>query len=101
LQEFAVDIEVMITSHPRVVRELHVRCAGSSKVLKRFTFITELNVPWNHGIKSTSSMNDSPMVAACVLLELSSLVAGSSRKPVPPPPWFCCDSLVLVLRPLP
>jgi len=45
LQEFTVEIEVIVTSHPKVVRVMHVQCTGSSKVLTRFAFITdELNV---------------------------------------------------------
>ena len=48
LWESTVEIEVMVTSHLEVVRELHVRCTYSSKVLMRFVFITdELNVPWD------------------------------------------------------
>jgi len=41
LQEFAVEIKVMITSHLEVIRKLHVRCTGFSKVLKRFASITK------------------------------------------------------------
>jgi len=45
-QDFVVEIEVMCTSHPEVVREIHVRHTDSSKVLKMFAFITdELNIP--------------------------------------------------------
>ena len=35
LQGFAVEIEVMVTSHPEVVRKLYVRCICFSKFLKR------------------------------------------------------------------
>jgi len=38
LQEFAVEMEVIVINHPEVVRELHVRCT-SSKFLK-IAFIT-------------------------------------------------------------
>jgi len=59
--EFVVEIEVVITSHHEVVREIHVRHTDSSKVLKRFAFITdELNVPWDLGIRLTFSRDDSP-----------------------------------------
>ena len=45
-QEFIVEIEVMITSHPEIVRKNHVRHMDSFKVLKIFAFITdELNIP--------------------------------------------------------
>jgi len=30
LQEFTIEIEVVVTSDPEVGRELHVRCTGSS-----------------------------------------------------------------------
>ena len=43
--EFTVKIEVMVTRHLEVVREIHIRHTNSSKVL-RFAFITdELNIP--------------------------------------------------------
>jgi len=46
LHNFAVEIEVIVISHPEVVRELHVRYSESSKVLTRCVFITNgLNVP--------------------------------------------------------
>ena len=47
LQELAVEIEVMVTSHPEVVRDLHVWCTCSSKVSKRFISISdELEISW-------------------------------------------------------
>jgi len=56
LQEFAVEIEVMVTSHPEVLRELHVRCTSSSKFLRKVAFIIdELDVSWDPGISSTFS----------------------------------------------
>jgi len=85
LQEFAVENEVNVTSHPEIRRELHVQCTCSSKVLKRFAFITnKLDVLWDSGIRSAFNGDDSPLVAACALLELSSLTASSSWKPTPP-----------------
>ena len=46
-QEFAFEIEVMVTSYSEVVREIHVRHTDSYKVIKIFAFIIdELNVPW-------------------------------------------------------
>ena len=103
LQEFAVKNKVTVTSHLEIGRELHVRCTCSSKVLKRFAFITsELDISWDRGIRSSFSKDDSPLVAVCTLLELSSLVVGSSRRPASPsPPWFQSDFLVPVLRPPP
>ena len=41
LHDFAVDDEVIVTSHLEIVRELYVRRTGSSKGLKKFTFITK------------------------------------------------------------
>jgi len=71
LQEFAVEIEVMITSHPEIVRELHIRCTGSSKVLKMFAFITdEMNIPWDPGIGPVFSGAESLLLVACVMFEL-------------------------------
>jgi len=47
LREFAVENEVTVTSHPEIGWELHLRCICSSKVLKRFAFITDrLAVSW-------------------------------------------------------
>jgi len=34
LQEFTVENEVTVTSHPEIGKELHVRCTCSSKVLR-------------------------------------------------------------------
>ena len=52
-RDFAFEIEAMVTSHSEIVREIHVRHTDSSKVLKRFAFVTvELNVPWDPGIRS-------------------------------------------------
>ena len=46
LPEFTVEIEVMITSHFEVAKELHIRCTSFSKVPKRVDVITdELDVP--------------------------------------------------------
>ena len=85
LQEFAVENEVMVTSQPKIGRELHVQCTCSSKVLKRFAFITdELDVPWDFGIRSVFSN----LVTTYASLELSSLVVDSSQRPASPPPWF-------------
>jgi len=45
-QETAIEIEVMVTSHPEIVKEIHVRHTDSSKFLKGFALITdELNIP--------------------------------------------------------
>jgi len=53
LQEFAVEIEVMVTSHPEVVREMHVRCTIFSKFLQKAAFITDkLGISWDPGISS-------------------------------------------------
>jgi len=74
LQEFAIENEVMVTSHSEIERKLHIQCTYFSKVLKRFAFITdELNIPWDPDIRSTFSRDDSPLVAACILLALPSL----------------------------
>ena len=99
LQDFAFEIEVIVTSHSEVVRKLHVRCTSSSKFLKNVAFITdEFDIPWDPGISSTSSRDDSPLVAACTLLELSLFAVVSSRRSTPPlPSWFRYDSLVLML----
>jgi len=46
LQEFAVENEVVVISYPEIRRELHVKCTCSSKILKKFAFITnELVAP--------------------------------------------------------
>ena len=46
LQEFVVETEVMIISHPEVVRGIHVRHIDSSKVLQRITSVTHaLEIP--------------------------------------------------------
>jgi len=48
LHEFAVENEVMITSHPEIGRELHVWCTDSSKVLKS---LVSSSTSWtSHGI---------------------------------------------------
>ena len=41
LQEFAVGSEVIIISHPEVVRKLHAWLTGSPWVLRRFALMTD------------------------------------------------------------
>ena len=41
LQEFAVYIELMVTSHLEVMREVQVQCTCSSKFLKKVAFNTD------------------------------------------------------------
>ena len=76
-----VEIEVMITSHHELVRELHIRCPCSSKVLKSFVFIIdELNVSWDSGISSIFSRKDSIFFYARASLDLPSTIAREGEK---------------------
>jgi len=46
LQEFAIDIEVIVTSHSEIARKLHTWWISLNRVLKRSAFITdELDIP--------------------------------------------------------
>jgi len=61
LQEFAFDSKVMVTSHPEIVRKLHVWRKDFDKNMKRSASIAyESNSPWNLGISSVFSRNDAP-----------------------------------------
>jgi len=94
LQEFAVEIEVIVTSHFEVVRELHIWCTSSSKVLKRFASITDqLDISWDPGNGSVFNGDESLLLVVCVLFELLSTAVDPSWKPVPPqPPWLRSDA---------
>jgi len=74
-QKFTIDNKVMVTSHFRAVRKLHV-------------WRTDLNTPWDPNTGLVFSGDDLSLRTACILLELPSTAAVLSRKPAPPsPPW--------------
>ena len=93
-----------MTSQSEVARKLHACCTGPDKVLKRNAYINdELDIPWDLGIGSVFSGDESFLHAACVLFELCRLLLihhGSpfhlhhldsevTRMPAPRfPPWF-------------
>jgi len=71
LHEFAVDSEVITTSHPEIVRKSHAWRTDSSRVLRRFALMTdELNISWDPGISSVFSRNDAFLSIICLLIEV-------------------------------
>ena len=59
LQEFAVDSEVILTSHHKIVRKSRAWRTGSPKVLKRFALISdEFDISWDPGIGPVFSGDD-------------------------------------------
>ena len=46
----------------------------------------ELDIPWDPSISPVFNGDDSPMFAACALLELPIIAVDLSRRSAPPPP---------------
>jgi len=64
LQEFAVDSEVIVTSHPKVVRKSHAWRTGSHRVLRRL--LSWLTSWTSHGILISAS-SSAEMMCLCLL----------------------------------
>ena len=84
LQEFAVDSEVIVTSHPKIVSKSHAWRTSSPRVMRRLALMTdELDIPWDPGISSVFSRDALSAISA--LIELPSFTADPSRTSSPPP----------------
>jgi len=87
LQKFLVDSEVIVTSHPKIVRKSHAWRTSSPRVLRRLALMTdELDISWDPSTNSVFSRDDAPQSTICVLIELPSFTVDPSRRPAPPPP---------------
>ena len=103
LQEFTVNTEVIVTSHPEIVRKSHAWRTGPPRVLMRLALMTnELDIPWDPGISSVFIRDDASLSTICALIELPSFTTDPSRRSAPPLlPWSRCDALVLISQPPP
>ena len=100
LQEFTVDSEVIVTSHPEIVRRSHAWCTGSPGVLKRLTLMTDkLDISWHPSISSVFSRDDALLSTICVSNEITFYGRPSWRSA--PPPWSRRDIAVMLPRPPP